>query len=329
MAVIDLLNLQPTVISRDLRDKYILLAGKPKVGKTEFCTLIPHSLIFAFEKGTNAKPNAFVQPIQTWSDFKLAIRQLENVQLQQKFQTICIDTVAIAYQLCEDFICAQNGVMKIGDIPYGAGYKALSKEFEGALRKITMLGYGLVLTSHLRERIEKDKNGNEVYAGVPDLNDRCLGIVNGLVDIIGVIVQDWNEKNESERWLITRATPTIAAGTRFKYLAPKIPFGYENFVQALGEAIDKEAENGATVVDKVEIVEEKKKSYEECREEALILWNKLCMNQDGTLNEENEHRVLKRIQMIFGRPIRLSEITEDQVDLYELVLTDMKELLNN
>lgn len=329
MAVIDLMNLQPTVISRDLRDKYILLAGKPKVGKTEFCTLIPHSLIFAFEKGTNAKPNVFVQEIQTWSDFKLAIRQLDNPQLKQKFQTVCIDTIAIAYQLCEDFICSQNGVMKIGDIPYGAGYKSLSKEFESALRKITMLGYGLVLTCHLKERVEKDRNGNEVYTGAPDLNDRCLGIVNGLVDIIGVIVQDWNENNESERWLITRATPTIAAGTRFKYLAPKIPFGYDSFVKALGDAIDKEAENGATVVDKKELIEENKKSYEQCREEALELWKKLCLNEDGTLNEEKEHRVLKRIQMIFGRPIKLSEITEDQVDLYELVLTDMKELLNN
>jgi hypothetical protein len=30
--------------------------------------------------------------------------------------------------------------------------------------------------------------------------------------------------------------------------------------------------------------------------------------------------------MIFGRPMRLSEITEDQVDLYNLVLIDMREL---
>jgi hypothetical protein len=37
-------------------------------------------------------------------------------------------------------------------------------------------------------------------------------------------------------------------------------------------------------------------------------------------------RILKRVEMIFGRPIRLSEITEDQTDLYNLVLIDMRKL---
>ena len=32
---IDLLAIQPNVISRDLRSKYILLAGSPKIGLTK------------------------------------------------------------------------------------------------------------------------------------------------------------------------------------------------------------------------------------------------------------------------------------------------------
>lgn len=64
---IDLLNLKPSVISKDLREKYILLAGSPKIGKTEFCTLAPDALILAFEKGTNARPGAYVQPIEKWA----------------------------------------------------------------------------------------------------------------------------------------------------------------------------------------------------------------------------------------------------------------------
>ena len=34
---IDIFSLQPNKISRDLRSKFILLAGAPKIGKTEFC----------------------------------------------------------------------------------------------------------------------------------------------------------------------------------------------------------------------------------------------------------------------------------------------------
>jgi hypothetical protein len=45
------------------------------------------------------------------------------------------------------------------------------------------------------------------------------------------------------------------AGSRFKYLAPKIRFGYQELVEAIGEAIDKsQSIDGATVVDKVENV---------------------------------------------------------------------------
>ena len=43
--MIDLLNLQPTVISRDLRSKYILIYGQPKVGKTSFAAQLPNNLI--------------------------------------------------------------------------------------------------------------------------------------------------------------------------------------------------------------------------------------------------------------------------------------------
>ena len=83
----------------------------------------------------------------------------------------------IAYDTCEKFICAQNGVQKIGEIPYGGGYSALSKEFEDSLRKITMMGYGLIMTCHLKESADADGN---VVGYKPDLNNRCLKIVNGL-----------------------------------------------------------------------------------------------------------------------------------------------------
>ena len=94
---IDILSIKPSVISKDLREKYILLAGQPKIGKTEFCSMAPDALIVAFEMGTNARPGAMVQPVEKWSDFKLILRQLEKPEAKQKFSTICIDTVGIAY----------------------------------------------------------------------------------------------------------------------------------------------------------------------------------------------------------------------------------------
>ena len=110
-------------------------------------------------------------------DFKLVLRQLNSDEAKKKFSTICIDTVAIAYDLCEQFICNQNGVQKINEIPYGQGYTALSKEFESTLRSITLMGYGLIMTCHLKSSEDADGNIAECK---PDLNNRCLKIVNGL-----------------------------------------------------------------------------------------------------------------------------------------------------
>lgn len=318
---IDILAIQPQVISRDLRSKYLLLAGAPKIGKTEFCTMAPDALVLAFEIGTNARPGAMIQKIDTWSTFKLVLRQLEKPEAKAKFATICIDTVAIAYDLCEQFICAQNGVQKIGDIPYGGGYAALSKEFDNALRKITMMGYGLIMTCHLKE--SSDENG-EITGYKPDLNNRCLKIVNGLVDIIGVITQTWDEHGESHRWIQTRSTPTIVAGSRYKYLAPRIPFGYNEFLEALGQAIDREQENGAIVTDTAPVDTFEKLDYKAIRAEASELWTVLIER-----DPDNAPVILKKVEMIFGRPIKLSEITEDQVDLFNLAVLDMREMLEN
>lgn len=318
---IDILAIQPQVISRDLRSKYLLLAGAPKIGKTEFCTMAPDALVLAFEIGTNARPGAMIQKIDTWSTFKLVLRQLEKPEAKAKFSTICIDTVAIAYDLCEQFICAQNGVQKIGDIPYGGGYAALSKEFDNALRKITMMGYGLIMTCHLKE--SSDENG-EITGYKPDLNNRCLKIVNGLVDIIGVITQTWDEHGESHRWIQTRSTPTIVAGSRYKYLAPRIPFGYNEFLEALGQAIDREQENGAVVTDTAPIDAFEKLDYKAIRAEASELWTVLVER-----DPDNAPIILKKVEMIFGRPMKLSEITEDQVDLFNLVVLDMRDMLKD
>ena len=149
-------------------------------------------------------------------------------------------------------------------------------------------------------------------------------MITKCVDIIGVITQTWNEKGESERWIQTRSTPTIVAGSRYKYLEPRIPFGYNEFLKALGAAIDKEQENGAEVTDSAPIDFVEKLDYKAIRAEASELWQTLVEK-----DPENAPIILKKVEMIFGRPIKLSEITEDQVDLFNLAVLDMRDMLES
>lgn len=322
---IDILNLQPTTISRDLKGKYVLIYGAPKVGKTSFAAKFKKNLLCAFEMGYNAIDGIYAQPIQKWSDFKLLLRQLEQPAAREKFDTVTIDTASIAYDLCEQFVCAQNGVQKINEIPWGQGYTQVKAEFESCLRKITMLGYGLILIAH--QEIRKETiDGNDIEFYSPALNKRCYEICNRLVDVIGYIAIEWDADGNAERYLYTRQTPRVIAGSRYKYLAPKIKFGYQELVDAIGNAIDQsEKLDGAVVVDETVKVAEEQLDYAALRAEAQDLWTKLVGGDDG---EEMAKRIMKRVEMIFGHPMKLSEITEDQVDLLQLVVVDMRDLLN-
>lgn len=316
-------EVEANVISRDLRGKYVMLYGKPKSGKTTAACAFPGAILFAFERGYNAIGNAYPYDITKWADYKFALRDLEDARTKERFQTVIIDTISIAWDLCEQYICAQNGVQKIADIPWGGGYTACKKEFEGCLRKITQLGYGVVLIAHSASRIEKDADGSEREIISPELPKRAAEICNGIVDIIGYIGSEYDKEGNSTRYLYTRETPTLFAGSRFKYLAPKIKFGYQELVDAIAKAIEQsETLDGAKVVDSAPIVTmEEKLDFNAVRAEAAELWGKLT-----TADENNAVIILKKIEMTMGHKMKLSEFTEDQCDLLALVVAEMRDM---
>ena len=284
----------------------------------------PKNLLLGFEHGWNALSGIKAVDITRWADFKMVLRQLERPEAREMYDTITIDTVGIAWEMVEAFTCQQNGVQKIGDIPWGGGYTAAKKEFENCLRKITQLGYGLVIIAHVEKRIEKRADDDEVEILGPAIPKRAYDIVNQLVDIIGYIDVTWDDQGNSERWLYTRKTPTIMAGSRFPYLAPKIKFGYRELAEAINDAIDKQQkEDGAVVVDKVEVKQKEILDFKKVRERARELWTALVEK-----NADNADIILKKIEMVFGRKMKMSEVTEDQVDLLNLVVLDMEDMLN-
>ena len=324
---IDIFSIEPSVISRDLKGKYIAIYGREKVGKSTFGARLPRALFCNFEVGTNFISGVRAQNITTWSDFKLVLRQLGQPKAHDVYDTVVIDTVGQAYTLCEEFICAQAGVQKLGDIPYGAGYASCKKEFESALRKITMLGFGVCCICHSEVKKEAGPNDTVVEVVSPAMPSRAADVVNRLVDIIAYIDVSYDENGQAVRSFVTRRTPTIMAGSRLPYLDAVIPFSYESLVDAIGRAIDRQQEiDGAKVVDTAIAQVESKLDYNALMAEASALWKQIVVI-DGEVNEDAARRVQKRVEMIFGRVVKISEITEDQVDLLNLVVMDMRDLV--
>jgi hypothetical protein len=48
--MVDILNIEPTKVSRDLQGKFILIYSQPKMGKTTFAVQMPKNLLLALKE---------------------------------------------------------------------------------------------------------------------------------------------------------------------------------------------------------------------------------------------------------------------------------------
>lgn len=320
---IDIFSIEPNKISRDLKGKYVLVYSLPKVGKTSLAAQFPRALLCAFEIGYHALPGVKAADISSWSDFKKVVQQLKLPKAKEMYDTVIIDTVSIATDLCEKYILAQNDVETLGDIPWGQGWSQYKKEFDTPFRELTQLGYGIVFICHSKEVNTglKDADGNDIKGVAPDINKTGLNTVNRLVDIIGYISQEFQPDGSSKRYFYTRQTPTVFAGSRYKYLAPKIEFGYDPLVNAIADAIEKEGAEGAEITDNT-VMAPVARPFADAMDEAKALWTNLV----GSGNAENVEKINNSIINAFGQKIKLSEVTENQQELLELVIADMKNM---
>lgn len=266
------------------------------------------------------------QPINKWSEFKQILKQLKDPKVKERFETVIIDTVDIAWDLCEKYICQREGVDKINAIPFGAGYSMVEKEFDEALRSIPLLDYGLVMISHAQDKEFTDENGQSYQQIVPTVPKRASKVVTRMADIIGYSRTVQNEEGEVRVNLYMRGTPRFVAGSRWKHTPAYIEFNYNNLVNAIAEAIEQqEKEEGFTATDEHINVYKENATYifEEVMKEAKDVIDKLMSKNEG-----NASKITKVIETHLGKGKKLAEATEEQTDIIVLIVDDLKDLLN-
>lgn len=302
-----------------------------KTGKSTFGSQLPRSLFLNFEQGTNALAGIRSVPILRWTDFKKVLSQLRKPQAREMYDTIVVDTASIAWQLCEKYICQRESVDSIRDIPWGGGWNMLKAEFSECWREITLLGFGILFIAHSKDKTTEmqDEEGNPITAVCPDLPNQCYTIINSIVDVIGYLQVQMNPDGTSERYLYTRSTPTIFAGSRYQYLAPKIKFGYKELVDAIGDAIDKAVElDGAEVTDNTEIAQIKARPFNEIMEDAKRIWNGYLSAVSTDEEKDQRLKIMKDIiKRVFGtEDFKLSQAVPSQGDLVELFIDEMNNI---
>jgi len=304
-----------------------------KTGKSTFGSQLPRGLFMNFENGTNALAGIRSVPILRWSDAKKVLTQLRKPQAKEMYDTIIVDTVDIAWNLAEKYIVQREGVSTLREIPWGGGWGMLRQEFSDFWREISLLGFGILFIAHSKEKPTemRDEEGNAITTVAPNVGSgSATDIINGIVDIIGYLQVQMNPDGTSERYLYTRSTPTIFAGSRYQYLAPKIKFGYQELVDAIGDAIDKAVElDGAQVTDNTVIAQVKDRPFTEVMEEAKELWGKYLNDADNDEEKDRRLNIMKDIiKKVFGTEnFKLSQAVPSQADLIELFITELKEYI--
>lgn len=327
-----LLEIKPHQVSRDLRGYSIFFYGAAKTGKTTIATQFPDALLLAFEKGYNALPGVMAKPLNSWSEFKKVLSELRDPEVQKTFQTVIIDTADIAYNLCEKYICNRESTATqiyetIGDIPYGKGYKMAQAEFDESIRKILQMDYGLVLISHDIEKTFKTETGEEITKFVPTIDARGKLVCERTCDIIGY-ARGIEDEDGKRTILFMRGTPRFDAGSRFKYTPDHIEFTYDNLVNAIANAIDKEAnERGMKYVTDTSI--DKKELYADEKEYDFPILMKTFQELVGDLMTKDQSiapKITKIVETHLGKGKKVSDCTSEQAAQLDLIIFDLKKL---
>lgn len=317
---INLKALTPHKVSRDLSGYITYIYGPGGAGKTTFGAAMPNSLLLAFEKGYNALPGVVAQDVTTWGEMKQVLRQLDDPDVKGMFSSIIIDTVDIASQLCEKYICNQLGIENIGDGGWSVnGWSKVKKEWENTFRAIAMKGYAVVFISHSKDKTFTRKDGTTYNQIVPSCSNAYNEIIKNMADIQGYI-----DVNNNERTLVLRSPDdSVECKSRFAMIDATIPFSYDSLVQAMNKAIDLEANgtsNKFVTTEREAVVEVANYDYDALMSEFQQLVGDLMQK-----SASNQPKITTIVDKYLGKGKKVGDTTPDQAEFIYLINNEIKE----
>lgn len=133
----------------DLSSKVIGIYGRAGIGKSTLANCFDGVLFAATEAGLSHLDNVYKVDVPNYDTFLNLCK--EFVTTEHGYKTLCIDTFDNLVKLCTEWLC---GKLKIDDISsykkFGA-YHLVTQELHRIIAKLSLMPYGLILTSHYME----------------------------------------------------------------------------------------------------------------------------------------------------------------------------------
>lgn len=126
----------------------IVLYGVEGIGKSTFASQFPDPLFIDTEDSTlHMDVKRFPKP----TSWEMLNQQVDYVKQNKPCQTLVIDTMDWAEDLCKRHLMAANGWSAIDSEGYGKKFVALAEQMGGLLNKLSEvidLGINVVVTAH-------------------------------------------------------------------------------------------------------------------------------------------------------------------------------------
>ena len=326
---IDIFNLKPNVVTRDLSGKSFFIYGERKSGKTTTACKFPKPLLIAAEKGFSAISGIMAQPVNTWKEALQVKKQLledaENAKKENRetiFKTVICDTGDLLYDFCEKYILTKEGVDSLDETQLMRGYRMLSREYDKFYQEIVKAGYTLIVISHATSKTIKE-NGEKYDKTIPTIPDRGFLVVSRLVDITAYASYETDENGMTNSMLTMRGNKYLEAGSRYRYTSVQIPFTYQALCDDIAQAIDKQADDGDKVVDTANnLFVDQSEAVDFDETVKAIKAHAVALK-----NAEKMNLYTKVVEQYLGKGKQVRECDESQVDILVLILDDLRDVI--
>jgi hypothetical protein len=139
----------------------VVVYGPEGIGKSTFASQFPDPVFIDTEGSTKHMDVARLPRPTSW---KMLQEELLYAKTDRICQTLVIDTVDWAEQLCIEAVCSKHGKAGIEDFGYGNGYVYVKEEFARFLNRLTDVvesGIHVVLNAHaqIRKFEQPDESG--------------------------------------------------------------------------------------------------------------------------------------------------------------------------
>ena len=175
---------------------------------------------------------------------------------------------------------------------------------------------------HDKEVTIKDDAGRDRVIIRPALSSSVKTVIAGMADIYGYAHQV--HANEPSVLTLRCTDGSIECGCRFKYITEEIPMNYQSLAEALSKAIEREAaeKNNEFITDeKLPVLEQKSYDFPAMMQEFQTLVRSLMATA------ANEPKITAIVEKYLGKGKKVSTCTVDQVEQLDLILSDLKELV--